>query len=216
MAVRYGTPQFLRRDAVRFFCDGTGTVRLFCNGTGTVPWYVVWIKIPDFSHIAPAFYMQKRKTAKAEVKCVNWDRWFIGKWFQSQLKLRVVKSKDGSTVRYVNIVWYASIFAKKYGTVERYAFFVMVRVRYASKIELKYGTVEGARYVVRKFWTYRTVLPSLLTTIVCSALLKLRLCKNLYSKIFLKSEICVRFSSNQLVVALYYFQFLVAEFVFAL
>ena len=38
----------------------------------------------------------------------------------------------------------------------RYAFFVMVR--YASKIELKYGTVQGAKYVVRKFWPYRTAI----------------------------------------------------------
>ena len=56
----------------------------------------------------------------------------------------------------------------------------------------------------------------LLNTIVCSALFKLRLCKNLHSKTFLNTEICVRFSSNQFVVALYYFQFLVVEFVFAL
>ena len=55
-----------------------------------------------------------------------------------------------------------------------------------------------------------------LNTIVCSALLKLRLCKNLHSKTFLNTEICVRFSSNQIVVTLYYFQFFVAEFVFAL
>ena len=47
----------------------------------------------------------------------------------------------------------------------------------------------------------------ILNTIVCSALLKLRLCKNLYSKTFINSEICVRFSSNQFVVALYHFQF---------
>ena len=40
----------------------------------------------------------------------------------------------------------------------RYVFFVMVRVRYASKIELKYDTVEDARYVVRKFRTYRTAI----------------------------------------------------------
>ena len=48
---------------------------------------------------------------------------------------------------------YASIFAKKYGTLLRYAFFGMVRVRYASKIELKYGTLVryGSRYVVLKF-----------------------------------------------------------------
>ena len=29
------------------------------------------LKIPDFSHIAPAFCMQTQKTAEAEVKCVN-------------------------------------------------------------------------------------------------------------------------------------------------
>ena len=55
-----------------------------------------------------------------------------------------------------------------------------------------------------------------LNTIVCSALFKLRLCKHLYSKTLLNSEIHERFSSNQFVVALYYFQFLVAEFMFAL
>ena len=37
-------------------------------------------------------------------------------------------------------------------------------------------------------------------TIACSALLKLRLCKNLHSKTLLNTEICVRFSSNQIVV----------------
>ena len=51
MAVRYGTvrwygtPQFLLRGTVRFFCNGTGTVRrygtLVCNGTGTIRWYAV-------------------------------------------------------------------------------------------------------------------------------------------------------------------------------
>ena len=50
---------------------------------------------------------------------------------------------------------YASIFAKKYGALALYAFFVMVRVRYASKTKLKYGalygTVESGMYVVRKF-----------------------------------------------------------------
>ena len=29
------------------------------------------LKIPDFSHIAPAFCMQRQKTAKADAKCVN-------------------------------------------------------------------------------------------------------------------------------------------------
>ena len=81
MAVRYGTPQFLWRDTVRWY--------------GTLFFVMVWVryvdtwfelKIPDFSYIAPAFCMQRQKTAKVEVKCVNWDRWFIGKWFQSQLK----------------------------------------------------------------------------------------------------------------------------------
>ena len=61
-----------------------------------------------------------------------------------QLKLRVVKSKDGYTVRYVSTVWYASIFANKYGTLVRYAFFVMVRVRYVGTVRW-YGTVQRAR-----------------------------------------------------------------------
>ena len=43
-------------------------------------------------------------------------------------------SKDGSTVRYVGTVRYASTFAKKYGALVRYAFFVMVRVRYVGTL----------------------------------------------------------------------------------
>ena len=35
------------------------------------------LKIPDSSHIAPAFCMQRQKTAEADAKCVNWDRRFI-------------------------------------------------------------------------------------------------------------------------------------------
>ena len=55
------------------------------------------------------------------------------------------------TVRYVVAVQYASIFAKKYGILLRFAFFVMLRVRYASKIERKYGTLirHGSRCEVR-------------------------------------------------------------------
>ena len=37
-------------------------------------------------------------------------------------------------VWYVGTVRYASIFAKKYGTLVRYAFFVMVRVRYVGMV----------------------------------------------------------------------------------
>ena len=49
-----------------------------------------------------------------------------------------MSSKDGSTVRYVGTERYASIFAKKYGTLGRCAFFVMVRVRYIGTLfELK-------------------------------------------------------------------------------
>ena len=76
--------------------DG-GTVRyasIFANKYGTLVRYVFFVmvrvryaifvmvrvryvgtwfelKIPDFWHIAPAFCMQRQKTAKAEVKCVN-------------------------------------------------------------------------------------------------------------------------------------------------
>ena len=65
--------------------------------------------------------------------------------------MRVVESKNGSTVRYVGAVRYASIFAQRYGTLVRYAFFGMVQVRYASKIQLKYGTLVryGSRCEVR-------------------------------------------------------------------
>ena len=54
-------------------------------------------------------------------------------------------------MRYLGTVRYASIFAKKHGTLVQYAFFVMVRVRYASKIELKRGTLVryGSRCDVR-------------------------------------------------------------------
>ena len=48
-------------------------------------------------------------------------------------------SNDGSTVQYGTLVRYASIFAKKYGTLVWYVFFVIVRVRYAL--------FEKARYV---------------------------------------------------------------------
>ena len=44
------------------------------------------------------------------------------------------EAKDGSTVRYVGTVQYASIFAKKYGTLVWYACFVMVRVRYVGTV----------------------------------------------------------------------------------
>ena len=48
----------------------------------------------------------------------------------------MIVAKDGSSVRFVGTVRYASIFAKKYGTLVQYAFFV--RVRYVGKLfELK-------------------------------------------------------------------------------
>ena len=40
-------------------------VRERCVGT------LFELKIPDFLHIAPAFFMQRQKTAEAEIKCVN-------------------------------------------------------------------------------------------------------------------------------------------------
>ena len=57
------------------------------------------------------------------------DRWIGPLWCLDE---NAVSCKDGSTVRY------ASIFAKKYGTLVRYAFFVVVRVRYVGTLfELK-------------------------------------------------------------------------------
>ena len=54
--------------------------------------------------------------------------------------------KDGSTVQYVGTVWYASIFAKKYGTLVRYAFFVMVRVRYVGTVRLLFDGTGMVRW----------------------------------------------------------------------
>ena len=55
---------------------------------------------------------------------------------EEQTRYSLVTSKDGSTVRYVGTVPYASIFAKKYGTLVRYDFSVMVRVRYVGTVRL--------------------------------------------------------------------------------
>ena len=52
----------------------------------------------------------------------------------------MLNTKDGRRVRY------ASIFAKRYGTLVRYAFFVMVRVRYFGTVRLfcnGTGTIRG-------------------------------------------------------------------------
>ena len=43
-------------------------------------------------------------------------------------------------VRYVSTARYASIFGKKYSTLVRYAFFVMVRVRYVGMVRFKNWT----------------------------------------------------------------------------
>ena len=43
----------------------------------------------------------------------------------------LLMTKDSCTV------WYASIFAKKYGRLVQYAFFVMVRVRYALFVKVR-------------------------------------------------------------------------------
>ena len=53
------------------------------------------------------------------------------------VKVASVESKNGSTVRYVGMVRYASIFAQRYGTLVRYAFFGMVRVRYVGTVRFK-------------------------------------------------------------------------------
>ena len=46
----------------------------------------------------------------------------------------IIIKKDGSMVQYVSTIRYASIFAEKYFTLVRYAFFVMVRVRYVGAL----------------------------------------------------------------------------------
>ena len=63
--------------------------------------------------------------------------------------MRALISKDGSMVRYVGTVRYASIFAKKYDTLVRYAFSVIVRVRYVGTVRLfRKGTGTVRRYAL--------------------------------------------------------------------
>ena len=72
--VRYGTLQFLPRSTVHFFCNGTGTLIRYALFEKVRVRYVgtmFELKIPDFSHIASAFCMQRQKTAEGDVKCVN-------------------------------------------------------------------------------------------------------------------------------------------------
>ena len=45
-------------------------------------------------------------------------------------------NKDGSTARYVGTVRYASFLAMRYSTLEQYAFFVIVQVRYVGMVSL--------------------------------------------------------------------------------
>ena len=69
----------------------------------------------------------------------------------------ITRSKDGSTIRYVGTVRYASIFAKKYGTLVRYAFFVMVRVRYDGTVRLFCSGTSTVRWYA--VWIRATVRP---------------------------------------------------------
>ena len=71
-----------------------GTVRyasIFANKYGSLERYafsvkvrvryvgtLFQLKIPNFSHFATAFYIQRQKTAETDAKGLNWDRWFIG------------------------------------------------------------------------------------------------------------------------------------------
>ena len=71
MAVRYvGTVRLDFCLEVRY----AGTVRFFVMVRVRYVCSLFELKIPDFSHIAPHFCMQKQKTAEADAKCVNCDR----------------------------------------------------------------------------------------------------------------------------------------------
>ena len=50
-------------------------------------WLCSGLKTSDFLLIPPAFCMQRQKTVEADAKCVNWDCWFIGEWFQKSVKI---------------------------------------------------------------------------------------------------------------------------------
>ena len=64
---RYGTPQFLLRSTVRLYCNGTDTLVQYALFVKVRVQYVgtlFELKIPDFSHIAVAFCMQRQKKKK--------------------------------------------------------------------------------------------------------------------------------------------------------
>ena len=66
----------------------------------------------------------------------NW--WFLPKSNYNKCCIKFFANGDQGwqygTVRYVGTVRYASTFAKKYGTLVRYAFLAMVRVRYVGTL----------------------------------------------------------------------------------
>ena len=65
-AKKYGTlVRYAFFVMVRVRCAFFATVRVRYVGT------MFELKIPDFLHIAPAFCMQRQKTAEADAKCVN-------------------------------------------------------------------------------------------------------------------------------------------------
>ena len=56
----------------------------------------------------------------------------------------IAPGKDGSTVRYVGTILYASIFAKKFGTpfLERYGYATLVRYAFLEMVQVRYvGTL---------------------------------------------------------------------------
>ena len=86
MAVRYGTPQFLLKSTVRwygtpFFVKVQVRYAFFVKVRVRYAFFVkvrvryvgtlFELKTQDFSHIAPAFCIQRQNTAETDSKCVN-------------------------------------------------------------------------------------------------------------------------------------------------
>ena len=67
---RYGTPQFLLRSTERWYGMLLRYAFFVMGRVGYVS-TVFEFKIPDFSRIAPAFCIQRQKTAEADAKCIN-------------------------------------------------------------------------------------------------------------------------------------------------
>ena len=98
---------------------------MFLNNYNTMSDAILHTPVCVASRSTCAIFLKVLRTLQTLLKA---EKFSVLMLFFFRRPLDVADIKDGSTIRYV------SIFAKKYGTLVRYAFFVMVRVRYVGTL----------------------------------------------------------------------------------